>query len=98
MIEIQKVKDDVALKNGFNKWQGVIQYLRGGLISYQELDKLENEVISEVAKQVAEAQKMICANKSRAILGLRLNTGKPPKHTAHIDKESILNAPSPEII
>lgn len=60
MIEIQKVKDDVALKNGFNKWQGVIQNLREGLISYQELEKLENEVISEVAKQVAERQKQNC--------------------------------------
>ena len=75
MIEIQKVKDDVALKNGFNKWQGVIQYLREGLISYRELDNLENEVISEVAKQVAERQRYICAKKARALLGLRLNTG-----------------------
>lgn len=96
-IEIQKTKDEVAKGHNYETWGKALNGHRYNFISSKEMNQMTDEVILEVAKQVAEGQRYICAKIARALLGLTYNNGQPPKHTAHIDTESILNSPSPEI-
>lgn len=117
-IQIDKIKNEVANRyysNKWNKdmetnWRTVIHEFLQGRISIDSFLELENEVISKVAKQVAERQREMCNKKAK--IKIVAHYEKLPKDTKslpftsklgsswkfYIDQKSILNAPIPEII
>lgn len=84
-IDTKAIKDAVAKKYGYNNWDEILRHFRLEYLTFIDMKHVENEVISEVAKQVAESQRMICADKAQ-------------EYYESINYIGILNAPIPEII
>lgn len=87
-IEIQKTKDEVAKKYGYENWWHFLRAFRNHDVLPHKVFKLENEVTREVAKQVAEAKNKICyyivadgtpTELLDGTLKLRINLSKSPE-------------------
>lgn len=77
-IDTKDIKDAVAKKYGFDDWDSL-------LLSDHHIDSYINEVISEVAKQVAERQKTLCWESQHSVI------------RKEMCKDSMMNCDSPEI-
>lgn len=88
-IGAHKRKTDIATGKGYESFAALtLAYKDKKMTTGQYLDVVD-EVISEVAKRVAEATKQSCAEKAKC------TTVSVAWY--EVDKESILNAPIPEI-
>lgn len=106
-IDIKAIKDEVAKKHGYKTFN---EFLFDNWLHDQEMNEVIDEVILEVAKQVAERQREMCNKKAK--IKIVAHYEKLPKGTkslpftsklgsswkCYIDQKSILNAPIPEII
>jgi len=55
MIDLEKIKNDVAVKHGYNMWLDILGIFSTSTdISYLQLIELENEVATEFAKQMCD--------------------------------------------
>lgn len=98
-IDTKAIKDAVAKKHGYKTFN---EFLFDNWLHDQEMNEVIDEVISEVAKQVAERQKEICYQNAK------IEAVDKEPDTQNFwnffnnrwlvpNKESILNAPIPEI-
>lgn len=90
-IDTKAIKDAVAQNHNYRNWKLLlIDAVDDSVddITLFELEQYENEVISEVAKQVAERQREICAD--------TYNNATETNYSA-LTEELIQTAPSPEI-
>jgi hypothetical protein len=108
-INTKAIKDAVAIKNGYRDWNHFLDVLSCGEPIEEAQESVFNEVISEVAKQVAERQREMCNKKAK--IKIVAHYEKLPKGTksmpftsklgsswkCYIAQKSILNAPIPEI-
>lgn len=59
-IDTRAIKDSVSVNNGYRNWNHFLDVLSCGEPIEEAQESVFNEVIIEVAKQVAEAKNKIC--------------------------------------
>ena len=63
MIDLEKIKNEVAVKHGYNMWLDILGVFSTSTdISYLQLIELENQVATEYARQMCHNQIISCAN------------------------------------
>lgn len=87
-LDIQKIKDDVAIGFGYETFLDALKAFDRAKCTYQELNLIVKEIAKEVHKQTAEAQRKICTDK---VYKHYFDKGQ------FIDTEPVLSAPSPKI-
>lgn len=60
-IDIQKIKDDVAVKSGYRDFDHVV-YTSERQSDSKCVHEVVDKIIFEVHKQTAEAQRVLCSN------------------------------------
>lgn len=61
MVDLQKIKDEVAVKHGYSHWLDFISTMLTEGWSTKKLLKLENEAMHEHSKQCCQLQIEACA-------------------------------------
>jgi len=80
MIDLEKIKNEVAVKHGYNMWLDILGIFSTSTdISYLQLIELENEVATEYARQMCDEQIHACsiAVNSERLMAQRLVQSTP---------------------
>lgn len=93
----EQIKDEVAVANGYESWYDTYS----DMISYHEREKLTDEFAKLYTLQIAEAackeQRELCAENSNMNIFTYKNDHGFNEEDLSLNKDSIINAPQPDI-